>query len=180
MSLEDRTAEIRRDLPGLRRDAFQEDMLGGNVKVMLAPGTFVGVTGYEARYDRGWIPTSRRCSTRSRTEPGLTRGPRPRDLQRLHQRLRRRERHRRRIQVPPGAGRRGPGRLRQRVGAGRVRLPAGSAQQFPVQREESRTPTSSTPSASGTTCTCWPSGAITTWASTTPTAGPSATTAGTR
>ena len=29
---------------GLRRDAFQEDILGGNVKVMLAPGTFVGLT----------------------------------------------------------------------------------------------------------------------------------------
>ncbi len=38
----------------LRRDAFNEDMVGGNVKVMLAPGTFLGVTGYEARYDRGW------------------------------------------------------------------------------------------------------------------------------
>jgi DNA uptake protein ComE-like DNA-binding protein len=40
---------------GLRRDAFQEDILGGNVKVQLAPGTFVGVTGYEARYDRGFV-----------------------------------------------------------------------------------------------------------------------------
>jgi len=39
---------------GLRRDAFREDMLGGNLKVMLAPGTFLGVTGYEARYDRGF------------------------------------------------------------------------------------------------------------------------------
>lgn len=39
---------------GLRRDAFREDMLGGNLKVMLAPGTFVGVGGYEARYDRGF------------------------------------------------------------------------------------------------------------------------------
>ena len=38
----------------LRRDAFQEDILGGNMKVMLAPGTFVGVTGYEARYDKPW------------------------------------------------------------------------------------------------------------------------------
>lgn len=41
---------------GLKRDAFKEDMIGGNVKVMLAPGTFVGVTGYEARYDRGFSP----------------------------------------------------------------------------------------------------------------------------
>jgi len=39
---------------GLRRDAFKEEMIGGNVKVMVAPGTFVGVTGYEARYDRGF------------------------------------------------------------------------------------------------------------------------------
>ncbi len=42
---------------GLQRDAMQEDMVGGNMKVMLAPGTFVGVTGYEARYNRGWDPT---------------------------------------------------------------------------------------------------------------------------
>lgn len=39
---------------GLRREAFDEDMVGGNVKVMLAPGTFVGLTGYEARYDKAW------------------------------------------------------------------------------------------------------------------------------
>jgi DNA uptake protein ComE-like DNA-binding protein len=39
---------------GLRRDAFTESMLGGNMKVMLAPGTFIGVTGYEARYDKAW------------------------------------------------------------------------------------------------------------------------------
>ncbi len=42
---------------GLQRNAMQEDILGGNMKVMLAPGTFVGVTGYEARYNRGWDPT---------------------------------------------------------------------------------------------------------------------------
>ncbi len=39
---------------GLRRDAISEDIVGGNMKVMLAPGTFLGVTGYEARYNRGW------------------------------------------------------------------------------------------------------------------------------
>ncbi len=39
---------------GLRRDAFSESMLGGNMKLMLAPGTFIGVTGYEARYDKAW------------------------------------------------------------------------------------------------------------------------------
>ncbi len=51
--LEDRTVD---GIPSwLRRDAFQEDMIGGNMKVMLAPGTFVGVTGYEARYDHGWV-----------------------------------------------------------------------------------------------------------------------------
>jgi DNA uptake protein ComE-like DNA-binding protein len=43
-----------RSFSGLRRDAFREDMLGGNLKVMLKPGTFLGVTGYEARYDRGF------------------------------------------------------------------------------------------------------------------------------
>lgn len=38
----------------LRRDAFQEDILGVNWKVMLAPGTFVGFTGYTARTDKAW------------------------------------------------------------------------------------------------------------------------------
>ncbi|MCB1183529.1 helix-hairpin-helix domain-containing protein [bacterium] len=39
---------------GMLRDAFEEKMVGGNVKLSLAPGTFIGVTGYEARYDRGF------------------------------------------------------------------------------------------------------------------------------
>ncbi len=39
---------------GLRRDAFTESMLGGNMKLMLTPGTYIGVTGYEARYDKAW------------------------------------------------------------------------------------------------------------------------------
>ncbi len=39
---------------GIRHEAFEEDIIGGNVKVMLAPGTFIGVTGYEARYNRGF------------------------------------------------------------------------------------------------------------------------------
>lgn len=43
-----------RDFSGMRRDAFRENLIGGNMKVMLAPGTFVGVTGYEARYNRGF------------------------------------------------------------------------------------------------------------------------------
>lgn len=50
--LEDRTVA---GVPtGLRRDAFEEDLLGGNLKFMLAPGSFIGVSGYEARYDRGF------------------------------------------------------------------------------------------------------------------------------
>jgi len=39
---------------GIQRDAFEEEMVGGNLKFMLAPGSFVGVSGYEARYDRGF------------------------------------------------------------------------------------------------------------------------------
>ncbi len=38
----------------LRRDAFTESLVGGNIKLMVAPGTFVGLTGYEARYDKAW------------------------------------------------------------------------------------------------------------------------------
>lgn len=50
--LEERTVD---GIPtGLRRDAFQEDLVGGNAKLMLAPGTFVGLTGYQASYDKGW------------------------------------------------------------------------------------------------------------------------------
>ncbi len=43
---------------GITRDAVRENLLGGNVKVMLAPGTYVGFTGYEASYDRGFKPDS--------------------------------------------------------------------------------------------------------------------------
>jgi len=39
---------------GLARDAFHEQTFGGNLKVTLAPGSYVGITGYEARYDRGF------------------------------------------------------------------------------------------------------------------------------
>ncbi len=39
----------------LRRNAFKEKMVGGNLKAIIAPGTFVGVTGYESRYDHGWV-----------------------------------------------------------------------------------------------------------------------------
>ncbi|MCP4572977.1 MAG: helix-hairpin-helix domain-containing protein [bacterium] len=40
----------------LRRRAIEEDLIGANVKYMFAPGTFLGLTGYEARYNRGWNP----------------------------------------------------------------------------------------------------------------------------
>lgn len=39
---------------GLRRNAFREDILGGNLKLLLGEGTYVGVTGYEARYNRAF------------------------------------------------------------------------------------------------------------------------------
>ncbi len=38
----------------LRRDAFEENLFGGNAKLMLGPATYIGVTGYEARYDRAF------------------------------------------------------------------------------------------------------------------------------
>jgi DNA uptake protein ComE-like DNA-binding protein len=36
----------------IRRDAFTEDLIGGNLRLGLWPGTYVGVTGYEARTDK--------------------------------------------------------------------------------------------------------------------------------
>ncbi len=39
---------------GLKRNAFREDIIGGNVKFMVNDGTYVGLTGYEARYDRAF------------------------------------------------------------------------------------------------------------------------------
>ncbi len=39
---------------GLARNAFHETLVGGNLKVGLLPGTYLGVSGYEARYDRGF------------------------------------------------------------------------------------------------------------------------------
>ncbi len=39
---------------GLKRNAFEEDLVGGNLKFMLGTGSFIGLTGYEARYDRGF------------------------------------------------------------------------------------------------------------------------------
>ncbi len=38
----------------LKRDAFEENITGGNVKLMLGKASYIGVTGYEARYDRGF------------------------------------------------------------------------------------------------------------------------------
>ena len=41
---------------GLRRDAFEEDIVGGNIKLMLGTATYVGITGYEAKYDKAFSP----------------------------------------------------------------------------------------------------------------------------
>lgn len=41
---------------GLRRDAFRETLYGGNLQAHLWTGTYVGVLGYEARYDKPWDP----------------------------------------------------------------------------------------------------------------------------
>ncbi len=38
----------------IRRDAFEENMIGGNVKVMLNDATYVGFTAYEATHDRAF------------------------------------------------------------------------------------------------------------------------------
>jgi DNA uptake protein ComE-like DNA-binding protein len=40
--------------PSIRREAFEERLVGGSLKYMLAPGTFVGIHGYEASYDRSF------------------------------------------------------------------------------------------------------------------------------
>ena len=46
---------VRPDTPTLiARDAFEENVTGGNMKVMLGKASYVGVTGYEARYDRAF------------------------------------------------------------------------------------------------------------------------------
>lgn len=42
----------------IRRDVVEEDLVGGNAKVELAPGTYVGFTGYQANYNRGFKPDS--------------------------------------------------------------------------------------------------------------------------
>ncbi|HOX25873.1 MAG TPA: helix-hairpin-helix domain-containing protein [Candidatus Krumholzibacteria bacterium] len=39
---------------GLRRDAFREDLLGANLKYLLAPGTYVGATALHSSYDRAF------------------------------------------------------------------------------------------------------------------------------
>lgn len=41
---------------GLRRDAFRETLYGGNLQAHLWTGTYVGVSGWEARYDKPWDP----------------------------------------------------------------------------------------------------------------------------
>lgn len=47
---------VYNDTTFLRRAAIEEDLLGGNLKYMFAPGTYLGVTAFEARYNRGWNP----------------------------------------------------------------------------------------------------------------------------
>jgi hypothetical protein len=39
---------------GIRRNGIEEKLLGGNLKFMLGTGSFIGLTGYEARYNRGF------------------------------------------------------------------------------------------------------------------------------
>ncbi|MBK6735083.1 MAG: helix-hairpin-helix domain-containing protein [bacterium] len=78
----------------------------------------------------------RRDDAGDRYQPA--RGPRLRDLERLHQRLHRRERRGADLQVPPRPGRRGAGDLRQRGAAGRIRLPAGPAQRPVPPRQSGR------------------------------------------
>jgi DNA uptake protein ComE-like DNA-binding protein len=41
---------------GLRRDAFRETLYGGNLQAHLWTGTYLGVSGWEARYDNPWDP----------------------------------------------------------------------------------------------------------------------------
>jgi hypothetical protein len=40
----------------IQRDAFEETLYGGNLKYSLFPGTYVGVSGYEAHYDKPFDP----------------------------------------------------------------------------------------------------------------------------
>ncbi len=48
----------------IRRDAFEETIRGGNLKFSLFPGTYVGVSGYEARYDKPFDPQTTALFTR--------------------------------------------------------------------------------------------------------------------
>jgi len=55
----DQTFIDNRDLGGwdpalIRRDGLKEEIIGGNVKYMLGKASFLGVTGFEARYDRAF------------------------------------------------------------------------------------------------------------------------------
>jgi len=42
------------EAPAIRRDAFQEDLLGANAKYMLAPGTYIGATVLHSNYDKAF------------------------------------------------------------------------------------------------------------------------------
>lgn len=41
---------------GATRNAFREDMVGGNFKIMLGDASYIGLTGYESKYNRGFDP----------------------------------------------------------------------------------------------------------------------------
>jgi DNA uptake protein ComE-like DNA-binding protein len=41
---------------GLKRDAFRETLYGGLLRTQIVPGTHVGISGWEARYDARWNP----------------------------------------------------------------------------------------------------------------------------
>ena len=48
--------ELSADGTGLQRDAFEENIYGGNVKLMLGTGSYIGFTGYHADYDKAFSP----------------------------------------------------------------------------------------------------------------------------
>lgn len=42
------------DSMGIRRNSLREDLLGANVKLMLAPGTYIGATTFHSEFNRGF------------------------------------------------------------------------------------------------------------------------------
>ncbi|MBT4292701.1 hypothetical protein HOD41_08415 [bacterium] len=43
-------------MTGAPRDAFREEMIGGNFKIMLGEASYIGLTGYESKYDEAFNP----------------------------------------------------------------------------------------------------------------------------